>query len=94
MLPAESGAPPVPPPCPPPPPHPPHPPHTQALKPGAATQLDAATLEEVAGDAPSASLPRASVAGAPLADVMVAIKLQPSKSAARKWVGAQGGAAG
>ncbi|PNW74377.1 hypothetical protein CHLRE_13g606050v5 [Chlamydomonas reinhardtii] len=59
---------------------------TEALKPGAATQLDAATLEEVAGDAPSASLPRASVAGAPLADVMVAIKLQPSKSAARKLI--------
>lgn len=56
----------------------------QALKPGAATQLDAATLETVAGDAPSAVLPRAAVAGVPLADVMVAVKLQPSKSAARK----------
>ncbi|KAG2432307.1 hypothetical protein HYH02_013029 [Chlamydomonas schloesseri] len=59
---------------------------TEALKPGAATQLDAATLETVAGDAPSASLPRAAVAGATLADVMVAIKLQPSKSAARKLI--------
>ncbi len=59
-------------------------PGPQALKPGAATQLDAATLETVAGDAPSAVLPRAAVAGVPVADVMVAVKLQPSKSAARK----------
>ncbi|KXZ43833.1 hypothetical protein GPECTOR_79g112 [Gonium pectorale] len=59
---------------------------TEALKPGAATQLDAATLEEVAGDAPSATLSRGSVAGATLADVMAAVKLQPSKSAARKLI--------
>ncbi|GLC45572.1 hypothetical protein PLESTF_001738100 [Pleodorina starrii] len=59
---------------------------TEALKPGAATQLDAATLETVAGDAPSASLTRGSVEGATLADIMVAIKLQPSKSAARKLI--------
>lgn len=56
----------------------------QALKPGSATQLDAPTLEAVAGDAPSASLPRSSVEGATLADVMAAVKLQPSKTAARK----------
>ncbi|GLI58411.1 hypothetical protein VaNZ11_000113 [Volvox africanus] len=59
---------------------------TEALKPGAATQLDAATLETVAGDAPSATLPRASVEGIALADILVAVKLQPSKSAARKLV--------
>ncbi|GIL66588.1 hypothetical protein Vafri_20064 [Volvox africanus] len=59
---------------------------TEALKPGAATQLDAATLETVAGDAPSATLPRASVEGTTLADILVAVKLQPSKSAARKLV--------
>ncbi len=46
--------------------------------------MDAATLETVAGDAPSATLTRGSVEGATLADIMVAIKLQPSKSAARK----------
>ncbi|GIL70938.1 hypothetical protein Vretimale_4040 [Volvox reticuliferus] len=59
---------------------------TEALKPGAATQLDAATLETVAGDAPSATLPRASVEGITLADILVAVKLQPSKSAARKLI--------
>lgn len=59
---------------------------TEALKPGSATQLDAATLETVAGDAPSATLPRTSVVGATLADVLAATKLQPSKSAARKLV--------
>ncbi|KAG2485358.1 hypothetical protein HYH03_015851 [Edaphochlamys debaryana] len=59
---------------------------TEALKPGAATQLDAATLETVAGDAPSAALPRAAVEGALLADVMATVKLQPSKSAARKLI--------
>ncbi|GFR51335.1 hypothetical protein Agub_g13752, partial [Astrephomene gubernaculifera] len=59
---------------------------TEALKPGAATQLDAATLETVAGDAPSATLTRGLVEGATLADVLVATKLQPSKSAARKLI--------
>jgi len=68
-----------------------HPHHTlmhapQALKPGSATQLDVGTLEAVAGDAPSASLARAAVAGASIADVMVAAKMQPSKGAARKCV--------
>lgn len=59
---------------------------TEALKPGAETALDAATLETVAGDAPSAALPRDKVEGATLPDVMVAVGLQPSKGAARKWV--------
>uniref|UniRef100_A0A7S3R7S5 Tyrosine--tRNA ligase n=1 Tax=Dunaliella tertiolecta TaxID=3047 RepID=A0A7S3R7S5_DUNTE len=59
---------------------------TEALKPGSATQLDVATLEAVAGDAPSASLGRDAVAGATIADVMVAAKMQPSKGAARKLI--------
>ncbi|GAB4817181.1 hypothetical protein N2152v2_004227 [Parachlorella kessleri] len=57
---------------------------TQALAPGATTQLDAATLE--ASDAPSASLPRDQVVGCQLADVMVACGLQPSKSAGRRLI--------
>ncbi|KAF5830713.1 hypothetical protein DUNSADRAFT_14119 [Dunaliella salina] len=59
---------------------------TEALKPGSATQLDVTTLEAVAGDAPSASLGRDAVAGATIADVMVAAKMQPSKGAARKLI--------
>ena len=58
--------------------------HTQALKPGSATQLDVATLEAVAGDAPSASLPRSQVAGVLVAELLVAAQMQPSKGAARK----------
>mmetsp|Transcript_34513 Transcript_34513/g.76679 ORF Transcript_34513/g.76679 Transcript_34513/m.76679 type:complete len:484 (+) Transcript_34513:26-1477(+) len=59
---------------------------TEALKPGSSTQLDAATLEAVAGDAPSATLKREQVAGVTLVDVMVAVGLQPSKSQARKMI--------
>jgi hypothetical protein len=59
-------------------------PTAQALKPGAATLLDATTLEAVAGDAPSATLARAEVEGRTLVDVMVAVGLQLSKGAARK----------
>eukprot|EP00887_Chlorella_sp_A99_P007384 scaffold2.g7384.t1 len=55
----------------------------EALAPGAETELDVATLEAIAGDAPSATLPRAAVVGAPLADVMVAAGMQPSKAAVR-----------
>ncbi len=51
---------------------------TEALKPGAATALDAATLE--ASNAPSAQLPRSSVEGALVVDVMVAAKMLPSKA--------------
>jgi tyrosyl-tRNA synthetase len=36
---------------------------TEALRPGAATELDTATLEAIAGDAPSAALPREKVRG-------------------------------
>lgn len=59
---------------------------TQALAPGAETELDVATLEAIAGDAPSATLPRAAVVGAPLADVMVAAGMQPSKAAVRRMI--------
>lgn len=59
---------------------------TEALRPGAATQLDAASLEAVAADAPSSTLPRDQVAGKPLADVLLATGLQPSKGAARKLI--------
>ena len=56
----------------------------QALKPGSSTQLDAETLEAVAGDAPSASLGRAQVVGLPLVDLMVTVGLQTSKGQGRK----------
>jgi hypothetical protein len=56
----------------------------QALRPGAATALDAATLEAVAGDAPSASLGATQVVGVMVAELLVTAKLQPSKGAARK----------
>lgn len=58
----------------------------QALAPGADTQLDAAALEAVAAGAPAADLPRCEVVGAPLADVLAAIGLQPSKAAARRLI--------
>lgn len=57
---------------------------TQALAPGATTQLDAATLE--GSDAPSASLPWDQVVGCHLADVMVAVGMQPSKAAVRRMI--------
>lgn len=63
---------------------------TAALRPGAATVLDAATLEAAAGDGPSATLPRAAVVGAPLVDVLVAVGMQPSKAAARRLVAGGG----
>lgn len=58
----------------------------QALRPGAATTLDAATLEAVAGDAPSATLDRAQVENVTVAELLVTVKLQPSKGAARKLI--------
>ena len=63
---------------------PPHETLRQALKPGTSTQLDAATLEAVAGEAPSATLKREQVAGCTVAEVMVTVGLQPSKGQARK----------
>jgi tyrosyl-tRNA synthetase len=59
---------------------------TEALRPGSSTQLDAAILEEIAGNAPSASLPAAEVAGQQLADVAVAAKLLPSKGEFKRMV--------
>jgi hypothetical protein len=58
---------------------------TEALRPGAATALDAATLEEIAGDAPSCSLSAAQVTGVPLMDVMVASGMLKSKGEVRPW---------
>lgn len=62
----------------------------QALAPGGSTQLDAAALEAIAQDAPTARLSRAEVVGRPLADVMVAAGLQPSKAASRRLIKVQG----
>ncbi|KAK9806707.1 hypothetical protein WJX73_010861 [Symbiochloris irregularis] len=59
---------------------------TQALAPGGSTQLDAAALEAIAQDAPTAKLSRQEVVGKPLADVMVAAGLQPSKAASRRMI--------
>ncbi|KAL4448413.1 hypothetical protein ABPG75_005632 [Micractinium tetrahymenae] len=59
---------------------------TEALAPGAATKLDADLLEAIAGDAPSAALPRDQLVGAGLADVMVAVGMQPSKAAVRRMI--------
>lgn len=58
----------------------------QALQPGAATALDAATLEAIAGDVPSASLEAGQVVGQPLIQVMVAAGLQPSKAASKRMI--------
>ena len=59
---------------------------TEALKPGSDTVLDVATLEAIAEDMPTATLPLERVAGAPVFDVMVAAGMQPSKSAARRMI--------
>jgi hypothetical protein len=58
----------------------------QALAPGSDTQLDAETLEAVAGSAPSVELPRDQLIGRPLPDVMATVKLQDSKAAARRLI--------
>lgn len=59
---------------------------TQALRPGAATALDAATLEAIAGDVPSAALERGQVVDQQLVQVMVATGLQPNKSASKRMI--------
>lgn len=56
----------------------------QALKPGADTELNSETLEAIAEDAPSAALPKNEVEGNPLTDILVAVKMQPSKGAVRR----------
>ena len=58
----------------------------QALAPGKQTQLDAAALEAIAEDAPTASLPRDQVVGAGLADIIATTGMQPSKAAARRMI--------
>lgn len=63
---------------------------TAALRPGADTALDADALEVAAGDGPSASLPRAEVVGRPLAELMAAVGLQPSKAAVRRMIAGGG----
>lgn len=59
---------------------------TEALKPGAQTQLDAATLETIAGDAPSATLGTADVVDKMLTEVMVAAKMLPSKGEVKRMI--------
>lgn len=60
--------------------------HEQALQPGATTALDAATLEAIAGDVPSASLDKGQIIGQPLVQVMVASGLQSSKAASKRMI--------
>ena len=60
--------------------------YEQALQPGTTTALDAATLEAIAGDVPSASLDKGQVVGQPLVQVMVASGLQPSKAASKRMI--------
>ncbi len=62
----------------------------QALQPGATTALDAATLEAIASDVPSASLDKGQVVGQPLVQVMVASGLQPSKAASKRMIKVSG----
>jgi tyrosyl-tRNA synthetase len=59
---------------------------TAALAPGSSGKLDAATLEAAAADAPSAVLSRDQIIGQPLADILVAAGMQPSKAAGRRMI--------
>ncbi|KAG8385036.1 hypothetical protein BUALT_Bualt04G0181100 [Buddleja alternifolia] len=63
---------------------------TQALKPGAETNLDWETIETIAEDVPSFSLPQHQVLNLSLLDLTVATGLLDSKSAARRLL-KQGG---
>lgn len=56
---------------------------TEALRPGAATALDATTLEAIAGDAPSCNLAASQCTNVPLVDVMVASGMLKSKGEVR-----------
>lgn len=60
------------------------PPHSSPLLPLHAPAAD--MLEAIAGDAPSATLPREQLVGALLCDVMVAVGMQPSKAAVRRMI--------
>eukprot|EP01023_Acetabularia_acetabulum_P036976 TRINITY_DN34997_c0_g2_i2.p3 TRINITY_DN34997_c0_g2~~TRINITY_DN34997_c0_g2_i2.p3 ORF type:complete len:156 (-),score=28.59 TRINITY_DN34997_c0_g2_i2:124-591(-) len=59
---------------------------TQALQPGAETELDVQTLEEIAGDAPCSNLDSSQFVGVAIADVMATVGLQASKGAARRLI--------
>ncbi|KAG6505544.1 hypothetical protein ZIOFF_037903 [Zingiber officinale] len=63
---------------------------TEALRPGAETQLDAATIEGIAEDVPSCSLSYEQVLNSSLIDLSVSTGLLASKSAARRLM-RQGG---
>jgi tyrosyl-tRNA synthetase len=59
---------------------------TQAAAPGSETVLDANTLEQIAQDMPSVDLPADQISGKKLVDLLVAVKLLPSKAEARRMV--------
>ncbi|KAL5224890.1 hypothetical protein ABZP36_011529 [Zizania latifolia] len=63
---------------------------TEALRPGAQTQLDAQTIEGIADDVPSCSLSYDQVFKSPLVDLAVSTGLLASKSAVRRLI-KQGG---
>ncbi|OEL35790.1 Tyrosine--tRNA ligase, chloroplastic/mitochondrial [Dichanthelium oligosanthes] len=63
---------------------------TEALKPGAPTQLDAQTIEGIADDVPSCSLAYDQVLKSPLVDLAVSTGLLASKSAVKRLI-KQGG---
>ncbi|KAG8091930.1 hypothetical protein GUJ93_ZPchr0012g21946 [Zizania palustris] len=63
---------------------------TEALRPGVQTQLDAQTIEGIADDVPSHSLPYDQVFKSPLVDLAVSTGLLASKSAVRRLI-KQGG---
>lgn len=63
---------------------------TEALRPGAETKLDSKTIESIAEDVPSCSLPQDQVLSLSLVDLSVCTGLLESKSAARRLL-KQGG---
>ncbi|XP_048527128.1 tyrosine--tRNA ligase, chloroplastic/mitochondrial [Triticum urartu] len=63
---------------------------TEALRPGAQTQLDSQTIEGIADDVPSCSLPYDQVLKSPLVDLAASTGLLASKSAVRRLI-KQGG---
>ena len=62
---------------------------TEGLKPGADTVLDAATLEALAGDIPTADMARDEVIGKTVVDVFAATGLQKSKGEAKRMIKAR-----
>lgn len=59
---------------------------TEALRPGSQTELDVSTLESIAGEAPSVTLPRDQLVDKPLVDVMVTAKMLASKAEVRRMI--------